>query len=124
MRRHAFSLIVTLLLCLPFVLGSSVAIDPIYQVGGSTTNNITVTINDSRHGVDTGTTQVDIQPNASSSVPTNLQRFTGGNNEIGNIDVLAAVQAANDGTLIGGQSVGNLDVLGVVQYANTNNDNS
>ena len=52
-------------------------------------------------------------------VPTDLQRFTGGDGTIDNIDVLSAVQAANSGTQISGQPVENLDVLSLVQYANS-----
>ncbi|WP_256407078.1 PPC domain-containing protein (plasmid) [Haloplanus ruber] len=61
------------------------------------------------------------QPDSSNSqVPQNLQRFTGGDDSIGNLDVLNAVNAANSNQNIGGQSVGNLDILRLVNYVNDN----
>ena len=45
-------------------------------------------------------------------------RFGGSDGDIGNLDVLKAVDAANKGTKIGGDSVDNLDVLQLVQRAN------
>jgi PKD repeat protein len=45
-----------------------------------------------------------------------VARFGGGDDEIGNLDVLQAVNAANAGTDIGGEPVGNLDVLQLVNY--------
>lgn len=48
------------------------------------------------------------------------QRFGGDDGEIGNLDVLRAVNAANNGEEIGGEPVSNLDVLQVVNAANDN----
>jgi hypothetical protein len=45
-------------------------------------------------------------------------RFGGDDNEIGNLDVLQAVNAANSGRMIGGEPVSNLDILRVVNQAN------
>jgi outer membrane protein assembly factor BamB len=45
-------------------------------------------------------------------------RFGGGDNRIGNLDVLQAVNAANSGGQIGGETVSNLDVLQLVNRAN------
>jgi hypothetical protein len=106
------------------VAGASIAVGPTSQVENSTTANINIIINDSSHGTDRVTTEIKIQSNtsdpvSSNPVPSNLQRFTGTDDTIGNLDVLAAVQAANKGTQIGGQPVDNLDVLNVVQYANS-----
>lgn len=47
-----------------------------------------------------------------------VDRFGGSDSSIGNLDVLRAVNAANKGTKIGGDTVGNLDVLQLVQRAN------
>jgi hypothetical protein len=53
-----------------------------------------------------------------SGVPTGLKRFTGDDDEIGNFDVLDAVNAVNNGDQIGGEPVDNFDVLGLVNYLN------
>lgn len=119
MEQSAYRFIGVLLFgSLLLIVGTSAGVGPTSQVEQSTTADITISINDSRHGTDTTTTQIEIQSDTSSSIPTDLQRFTGGDSTIGNLDVLAAVQAANDGTQIAGQPVGNLDVLRVVQYVN------
>jgi hypothetical protein len=65
-------------------------------------------------------TQVNTTTTALSVTELNplVARFGGQDNQIGNLDVLAAVNAANSGGQIGGQTVSNLDVLGVVNYVN------
>jgi PKD repeat protein len=47
-----------------------------------------------------------------------VARFGGGDDRIGNLDVLQAVNAANSGQEIGGEPVSNLDVLQLVNRAN------
>jgi hypothetical protein len=56
----------------------------------------------------------------SGQVPQDLQRFAGEDNSIGNLDVLSAVNAANNNQEIGGQPVDNLDILRLVNYVNDN----
>jgi hypothetical protein len=46
-----------------------------------------------------------------------VARFGGNDGEIGNLDVLRAVNAANSGREIGGEPVSNLDVLQLVNRA-------
>jgi hypothetical protein len=46
-----------------------------------------------------------------------VTRFGGSDNEIGNLDVLQAVNAANNGEKIGGERVSNLDILQLVNRA-------
>lgn len=53
-------------------------------------------------------------------VPQDLQRFAGEDNSIGNLDVLTAVNAANNNQEVGGEPVGNLDILKLVNYVNDN----
>ena len=119
MQRSVYILGAVLLLGILLVVGTSVAVEPSSPVERSSTAEITISITDSSNGADTATTQVDIQSDTQSSVPSDLQRFTGGDGTIDNIDVLSAVQAANSGTQISGQPVENLDVLSLVQYANS-----
>jgi hypothetical protein len=47
-----------------------------------------------------------------------VARFGGGDSRIDNLDILTAVNAANSGGTVGGQSVSNLDVLSLVNRAN------
>jgi hypothetical protein len=47
-----------------------------------------------------------------------VARFGGGDDRIGNLDVLQAVNAANSGQEIGGEPVSNLDVLQLVNRVN------
>jgi hypothetical protein len=120
MQQSVSAFTMLLLLGIILFMGTSVAVGSTSQVERSTTDSIKISINDSRHGTDTSTTQINVQSDTSSPVPGNLQRFTGNDDSIGNLDVLAAVQAANDGTQIDGQPVGNIDVLNVVQFVNKN----
>jgi hypothetical protein len=66
---------------------------------------------------DTATIQVSVR---AATVPANLQRFTGGDDTVGNFDVLSAVNAVNNGDQIGGEDVSNLDVLNLVNYVTSN----
>ena len=120
MQKSVSAFTMMSLLGIIFLMSTSVVVGSASQVEHSTTDDIKISINDSRHGTDTSTIQINVQSNTSSPVVGDLQRFTGDDDSIGNLDVLAAVQAANDGTQIGGQPVGNLDVLSVVQFANNN----
>jgi hypothetical protein len=90
------------------------------SAAGNYTYEVTVTDESGATAVATATITVTNTTDAGdSSVPEELDRFDQGNDdEIGNLDVLRAVNAANNNQEIGGEPVSNLDILQVVNQAN------
>lgn len=92
----------------------TVTYDIVENVPVGTTTSIGVTANTSTGNYnDTASTSITVTKDPLAN------RFGGSDGEVGNLDILSAVQAANKGSQIGGKPVGNLDVLQLVQRANS-----
>jgi hypothetical protein len=104
---------------------ATVEISDLQQSGTTNTSgSVTFTLNPdlagdypisvSADGFSDATVTLTVDESNSTEQDPLVARFGGSDNEIGNLDVLEAVNAANSGESIGGQPVTNLDVLQLV----------
>lgn len=107
------------------VADATVEISDLQQSGTTNTSgSVTFSINASlagdypisvsASGFNDATVTLTVDENNTTEQDPLVARFGGSDNEIGNLDVLEAVNAANSGEPIGGEPVTNLDVLQLV----------
>jgi hypothetical protein len=88
------------------------------DISESTTLTFEIEVSDGNGNSVTETVSITVEPESTSSLPDGIARFDQGNDgNIGNLDVLQAVNAANNNEEIGGEPVSNLDILQLVNRA-------